>query len=155
MNETASSGAALVGINHIALEVGEIDTALKWYGTLFEFDLRSRSETKAFIDMGDQFLALATTEGASDRVDRERHVGLVVADADVLAERIEQNDVEPLDVPGLEIRDPWGNRLQIVEYGDIQFTKADHILDGMGLAELEKSDAAIDELREKGMAPSS
>ena len=154
MSEIASSGAELVGMNHVALEVGAIETALEWYGSLFDFDLRSRAETKAFIDMGDQFLALATTQGASERIDRERHVGLVVADADVMAERIEHNEVETLDVPGLEIRDPWGNRLQIVEYADIQFTKADHILEGMGLAELEKSDAAIEELADKGMRPS-
>lgn len=153
MGESSSSGAKLVGMNHVALEVGDIDKALEWYRSLFEFELRSRSETKAFIDMGDQFIALAETEGASGEIDAARHVGLVVVDAEEVKERIAHNDIEELSVPGLEIRDPWGNRLQIVEYGEIQFTKADHVLAGMGLSGLGKSASAIEELEEKGMAP--
>ncbi len=153
MGESAPPGGKLVGMNHIALEVGDIETALEWYRSLFDFDLRSRSETKAFIDMGDQFIALASTDGASDEIDDARHVGLVVVDAETVAERIARHDVEELSVPGLEVRDPWGNRLQIVEYGEIQFTKADHVLTGMGLSSLSKTDEAIEELSAKGMAP--
>lgn len=153
MGEPSPPGAKLVGMNHVALEVGDIDTALEWYRSLFEFELRSRSETKAFIDMGDQFIALAETAGASEEIDDARHVGLVVVDAEAVKERIAHNDIEELSVPGLEIRDPWGNRLQMVEYGEIQFTKADHVLDGMDLTDLGKTKSAIAELEEKGMAP--
>lgn len=153
MPPSETDGARLVGMNHVALEVGDIDDALEWYRTLFAFELRSRSSDKAFLDMGDQFIAMAETRTASEGVDNERHLGLVVVDADVVRERIAEHDVEELGGPGLEIRDPWGNRLQIVEYGEIQFTKADHVLGGMDLANLEKSASAIEELTAKGMAP--
>ncbi|RQH01482.1 VOC family protein [Natrarchaeobius oligotrophus] len=142
----------LVGTNHVALEVGDVDAALEFYGSLFAFDLRGRSETKAFVDMGDQFVALAETDGAGETVDDARHVGLVVDDASVAEDRLETVDVDRLDVPGLEFRDPWGNRIQLVEYREIQFTKADHVRSGMGL-DLEKSEVALDELAEKGLAP--
>ena len=153
MSDADPDRARLVGINHVALEVGDVDDALDFYGSLFEFDLRSRSETKAFVDMGDQFIALAATDEAGERRDEVRHFGLVVDDADRVAERLEKLDIDRLDVPGLEFRDPWGNRVQIVDYAEIQFTKADHVLEGMGLAALEKTDDALAELEEKGLAP--
>ncbi|ADB59355.1 Glyoxalase/bleomycin resistance protein/dioxygenase [Haloterrigena turkmenica DSM 5511] len=153
--ESSSDRARLVGINHVALEVGDIDDALEFYGSLFEFDLRSRSETTAFLDMGDQFVALAQTDAAGEKTDDARHFGLVVDDADRVAERLESLDIDRLDVPGLEFHDPWGNRFQIVDYEEIQFTKADHVLEGMGLAGLEKTDDALRELDEKGLAPDS
>ena len=143
--------ARLVGINHVALEVGDIDDALAFYESLFAFDLRSRSDTKAFLDMGDQFVALAATDEATETVDDARHFGLVVDDTEPVERRLEALEIETLDVPGLEFRDPWGNRVQLVEYGAIQFTKADHVLEGMGL-DLEKNEEALEELAEKGLA---
>ena len=147
--------ARLVGINHVACEVGDVDEALDVYESLFEFDLRSRSETTAFIDAGDQFIALAETDDAGETTVDARHFGLVVDDADAVAERLEGLDIDRLDAPGLEFRDPWGNRVQVVDYAEIQFTKADHVLEGMGLADLEKTDDALRELDEKGLAPDS
>ncbi|TYT63885.1 VOC family protein [Natrialba swarupiae] len=141
----------LVGINHVALEVADLEAALEFYESIFAFEERGRSETKAFVDMGDQFIALAETEG--DGIDDARHFGLVVDDADRVERRLEQLGIDRLDAPGLEFRDPWGNRVQIVDYAEIQFTKADHVLPGMGLEECEKTAAAIDELEEKGMGP--
>ncbi|ELY61461.1 glyoxalase/bleomycin resistance protein/dioxygenase [Natronococcus amylolyticus DSM 10524] len=151
MTDAETERPSLVGINHVALEVGDIDDALEFYEDLFAFELRSRSDSKAFLDMGDQFIALAESDD-TDR-DGQRHFGLVVDDADAAERRLEDCVVERLDVPGLEFHDPWGNRVQLVDYSEIQFTKADHVLEGMGLDELEKTDGAIAELEEKGLAP--
>jgi catechol 2,3-dioxygenase-like lactoylglutathione lyase family enzyme len=142
--------ARLVGINHIALEVGDIDEALAWYGQFFEFELRGRSGSQmAFIDMGDQFIAL------SRRGEREpdvaRHFGLVVDDKEAARSALVAAGVRVTSPPGLDFHDPWGNQVQVVDYRDIQFTKAPEILRGMGL-ELEKSDRAKAELRDKGLA---
>ncbi|WP_137287974.1 VOC family protein [Natronorubrum halophilum] len=147
--------ARLVGINHVACEVGDIDAALEFYKSLFAFDLRSRSDTHAFLDMGDQFIALAETDAAGDEIDDARHFGLVVDDTDRVFERLETLEIDRLDEPGLEIRDPWGNRVQIVDYAEIQFAKADHVLEGMGLGDLDKTDDALAELAAKGIAPDS
>ena len=154
---TGAERARLVGMNHVALEVGDVDAAVDVYGELFSFELRGRTDSKAFLDMGDQFLALAETATAGSN-DEARHFGLVVDDADLVERRLEEiamdaTRFEVLDTAGLDLRDPWGNRVQIVEYGEIQFTKADHVLAGMDLEELEKSSSAIEELAEKGMAP--
>lgn len=147
--------ARLVGINHVALEVGDIDAALEWYGQLFEFELRGRSSTGAFIDMGDQFIALSETDTASVASDRVRHFGLVVDDLQAIKNRLEDSDIEPISARGKDIRDPWGNRLQLVEYAEIQFTKVDHVLDEMDIEanKLQKTESALAELDEKGMAP--
>ncbi|SDK46341.1 VOC family protein [Natronorubrum texcoconense] len=158
MSETDDSRddrARLVGTNHVALEVGDIDDALEFYRSLFAFDLRGRSNTKAFIDMGDQFIALAETDAAGETADDARHFGLVVDDAGRVERRLAELEIDRLDVPGLEFHDPWGNRFQIVDYEEIQFTKADHVLDGMGLDNLEKSEDALEELSEKGLGPDS
>jgi len=134
-------------MNHIAIEVGSLDEALEFYGSLFDLELRSRIRGMAFIDMGDQFLALA--ERTTREPDGARHFGLVVDDqASVLAAA---RDAGVEIFGGNSFRDPWGNHVQIVEYGDIQFTKAPEILRGMGL-ELEKSESALAELRDKGLA---
>jgi len=143
--------ARLVGTNHVALEVGDIDEALSFYESVFGFDLRGRGERKAFLDMGDQFLALSETDAGYH--DEGRHVGIVVDDPSLVEARLADLGIDPLDTNGFDFRDPWGNRLQIVAYGEIQFTKADHVLEGMGLSDLEKSEGAIEELSEKGMAP--
>jgi len=138
----------LVGINHVALEVGDIEQALAFYGKIFEFTLRGRLSRMAFIDMGDQFIALA--EGRTQPPDRHRHFGLVVDDQKRALEAARQAGA---DVRGNDFLDPWGNNFQVVDYRDVQFTKADHILRGMGLEELDKSKQALAELRAKGLAP--
>jgi catechol 2,3-dioxygenase-like lactoylglutathione lyase family enzyme len=141
----------LVGINHVALEVGSIDEALEWYGRFFEFELRGRGGGMAFIDMGDQFIALAAV--SSPHRDAERHFGLVVDDKNAVRAALEEAGVSLTRPPNLSFRDPWGNHVQVVDYRDIQFTKAPFVLDGMGLAGLEKSEAALAELKDKGFAP--
>lgn len=155
MSDSTPTRARLVGINHVGLEVGDIDDALEFYGSVFDFELRSRLESKAFLDMGDQFLGLAETESAADEVDTHRHFGLVVDDPDLVARRLGELDVELPSTSGPGFCDPWGNRIQIVAYEDIQFTKAEHIREAMGLGGLVKTESAIAELAEKGMAPKS
>ena len=147
----AARKAKVIGFNHIALEVGDIDEALAFYSRLFDFKLRSRTESAAFIDLGDQFLALQ--KGRRQTPDDDRHVGLVVDDKQAVRDTLAAAGIEPLAGPFLDFRDPWGNRVEIVGYENIQFTKASHILRGMGLAHLAKSESAIEELRAKGMAP--
>ena len=143
--------ARAVGINHVALEVGDLDAALDFYGRIFELSLRGRSANMAFIDMGDQFIALSgkRTQGP----DQQRHFGLVVDDRDAVRRRLAEMDVEILPGGGLDFLDPWGNRVQIVAYGNIQFTKAPQVLRAMGLDGLEKSERARRELADKGIAP--
>jgi lactoylglutathione lyase len=147
--EQQSGKARLVGINHVALEVGDIDEALAFWGRLFEVTLRGRSATMAFIDMGDQFIALST--GRNEIQDRDRHFGLVVDDRAPLRRALEAMGVEILPGRGLDFLDPWGNRIQVVDYPDIQFTKAAQVLDAMGLGHLDKTPAALDELARKGI----
>ena len=141
--------ARIVGINHVALEVGNIEEALSFYGQAFDYSLRGRGEKMAFIDMGDQFIALF--EGHGQHSDAGRHFGLVVDDKEKVRQQLQNAGVELLPGRGVEFRDPWGNRVQIVEYANIQFTKHPAVLDGMGCAELRKSPAALDELAKKGM----
>ncbi len=143
--------ARVVGFNHVALEIGDIDEALAFYGCLFEFELRARSGTSAFIDLGDQFLALQT--GRTQPADDGRHFGLVVDDKDAVRKALADAGVEVLPGPFLDFLDPWGNRIEIVGYENIQFTKAPNVLRGMRLAHLSKSEKAIKELTDKGMAP--
>lgn len=142
--------ARLVGFNHIALEVGDLEEALDFYGRIFEFELRGHGPRMAFIDAGDQFLALS--EGRTQPPDEHRHFGLVVDDKKAVRRALRQAGVEILPGRGLDFRDPWGNRWQVVEYGEVQFTKAPHVLSGMGLKDLEKTEEALEELRRKGLA---
>lgn len=143
--------ARAIGINHVALEVGDIEAALAFYGAIFDFTLRGRGERMAFIDLGDQFIALS--EGRSQPRDDHRHFGLVVDDRSGVRAALEAAGAEILPGRGLDFRDPWGNRIQVVEYRDIQFTKAPHVLHGMGLGDLDKTEDARRQLREKGLAP--
>jgi lactoylglutathione lyase len=138
----------LVGINHVALEVGDIEEALSFYGRFFEIHLRGVVPGMAFLDLGDQFLALS--EGREQAPDAHRHFGLVVDDKEAVRQELETAGVEVLPGRGLDFLDPWGNRIEIVDYRDIQFTKADSVLAGMGL-ELEKRAAAVEQLQEKGL----
>ena len=145
MNEKAR----IIGVNHVALEVGNIDEALSFYGRAFEYSLRGRSEKMAFIDMGDQFIALF--EGQGTHFDGGRHFGLVVDDKEKVRRQLQDAGVKLLPGRGVEFRDPWGNRVQIVEYGNIQFAKHPAVLNGMGCGDLRKSAGALDELAKKGM----
>jgi lactoylglutathione lyase len=143
--------ARAVGFNHVALEVGDIDEALAFYARLFDFELRSRSKTSAFIDLGDQFLALQ--KGRTQAADDGRHFGLVVDDKDAVRRALAEAGVDPLPGQFLDFLDPWGNRVEIVSYENIQFTNAPNVLRGMGLPHLPKNQKAIEELSGKGMAP--
>jgi catechol 2,3-dioxygenase-like lactoylglutathione lyase family enzyme len=143
--------ARAIGFNHVALEVGDIDEALAFYGRLFDFELRSRSKTSAFIDLGDQFLALQ--KGRTQPADDGRHFGLVVDDKEAVRRTLAEAGVETLPGQFLDFLDPWGNRLEIVSYENVQFTKAPNVLRGMGLSHLPKNQKAIEELSAKGMAP--
>jgi lactoylglutathione lyase len=143
--------ARAIGFNHVALEVGDIEAALAFYGRLFAFELRDKDATSAFIDLGDQFLALQ--KGRKQSADDGRHFGLVVDNKDAVRQALADAGIETLPGPFLDFLDPWGNRIEIVGYENIQFTKAPNVLRGMGLGHLSKSETAIKELTDKGMAP--
>ena len=141
--------ARVMGINHVVLEVDDLDAALAFYGAVFEFELRGRGETNAFIDMGDQFIQLTLNSVGSP--DAKRHFGLVVDDRSTVRAALEELGAEMIG-NRLNFRDPWGNRVEVVPYDDIQFTKAEPILRGMGLDGLEKTASAKQELAKKGLA---
>jgi len=141
--------ARLVGINHVALEVGDLEEALSFYGEIFEIGLRGREPGMAFIEIGDQFIALS--EGHDGPPDSARHFGLVVDDKEAVRAVLREAGVEVPVGRRLNFRDPWGNLVQIVEYADVQFTKAPAVLRGMGLDGLEKTPAALRELSDKGL----
>jgi catechol 2,3-dioxygenase-like lactoylglutathione lyase family enzyme len=141
----------LVGINHVAIEVADIDEALAWYGRIFDFKLRGKGERNAFIDMGDQFINITkVADYQQDGVER-RHIGFVVDDRSRIIELAKEAGARMVEGPFLDFLDPWGNRLEIIEYSNIQYTKAPHIMRGMGL-DLDKNANARKELADKGMA---
>jgi lactoylglutathione lyase len=142
--------ARLVGLNHVALEVGSVEEALEFYGRFFELELRGRSGRMAFVDIGDQFVALS--EGRRQGPDDHRHFGLVVDSKDTARASLVEAGVDVTPAPHLRFQDPWGNNVEVVEYADVQFTKAPGILSGMGLERLGKSEQALEELRRKGLA---
>ncbi len=148
---TANAKARAVGINHVALEVGDIDEALEFYGQFLEFKLRGKHDTMAFIDLGDQFIALQ--KGRKQPFDDGRHFGLVVDNKAAVRNVLEKLGIELLSERFIDFHDPWGNRIEIVGYEGIQFTKAENVLKGMGLDGLGKSEKAINELTDKGMDP--
>jgi catechol 2,3-dioxygenase-like lactoylglutathione lyase family enzyme len=139
----------LVGINHVALEVGNVDEALEWYGRIFDLELRGHAPGMAFVEMGDQFIALS--QGRTQPPDSHRHFGLVVDDKAATRAALEAAGADILPGRGLDFRDPWGNHVQVVAYEDVQFSKTPEVMRGMGL-ELPKSDSALAELRKKGLA---
>jgi predicted enzyme related to lactoylglutathione lyase len=140
----------LVGINHIALEVSNIDDALDFYGKIFDFTLRGKRPGNAFVELGDQFINFMQTPTPHE--DRRRHFGLVVDDRSSVRARVETAGGKLLPGPFLDFLDPWGNRVEVVEYGDIQFTKAPHVMRAMGF-DLNKTEKALRELADKNMAP--
>ena len=147
---TESARPRILGFNHIALEVGDIEEALAFYGRLFKFELRGKSDTMAFIDLGDQFLALQ--KGRNQSADDGRHFGLVVDDKEAARRALQDAGVSTIDGRFLDFHDPWGNRIEIVGYDNIQFTKAPNVLRGMSLTHLSKNQSAMTELAKKGMA---
>lgn len=152
MVETAlvSAKAKLVGINHVALEVGNLDEALTFYGDLFGFELRGRIGSKmAFLDAGDQFIALSAPRRQA--ADDSRHFGLVVDNADAVRRALARLGVKVLPGRGLDFLDPWGNRIEVVQYDEIQFTKTETVMDKLGLERLGKTPDAEVEMRDKGL----
>jgi lactoylglutathione lyase len=144
--------AKLVGINHIALEVSDLDAALELYGRLFHYDMRGRVRKMAFIDMGDQFIAVA--EGRTQDPDGGRHFGLVVDDVDAARAAVEREGLEVLGRrrgQSFDFRDPWGNRFQVVGYRNIQFERTAGVRRKLGIEGVEKTDAAKDEIAERGL----
>jgi lactoylglutathione lyase len=140
----------LVGINHVALEVGDVDEALDWYGRIFRFELRGRAgRSMAFVDMGDQFLALSAPRRQAK--DEHRHFGLVVDDRDAVRRALDEAEAEIVPTQGLRFLDPWGNSVEVVQYDEVQFSKTEAVLGGMGLGDLGKTEAAREELRRKGL----
>tara|TARA_B100000315_G_scaffold248291_1_gene278009 strand:+ start:3943 stop:4380 length:438 start_codon:yes stop_codon:yes gene_type:complete len=140
--------AKALGINHIVLEVGDVEAALEFYGKIFDFSLRGKGETNAFIDLGDQFIQLSLNDVPAP--DDKRHFGLVVDNRESIGATLEEMGVEVLE-RGLNFRDPWGNRIEVVPYDDIQFTKAPNVLRGLGLEDLSKTADALEQLEKKGM----
>ena len=141
----------LVGINHVAIEVGNIDEALDWYARIFDFTLRGKGERNAFIDMGDQFINMTLVKDYTAAGEEKRHIGFVVDDRSQIIELAKAAGARFVEGPFLDFLDPWGNRLEIIEYSNIQFSKAPGVMRGMGLA-LDKNDKAKKELADKGMA---
>jgi lactoylglutathione lyase len=143
--------ARLVGINHVALEVGDLDAALDLYGRLFAFGMRGRLRKMAFLDMGDQFLAVA--EGRSQAADDDRHFGLVVDDVDAAREAVRREGLKVLGGRGqsFDFRDPWGNRFQVVGYRNIQFERTDGVRRKLGIDGVEKTESAKGEIAERGL----
>ena len=140
-----------VGINHVALEVGDVDAALAWYGRIFALELRGRvGDRMAFVDLGDQFLALSAPR--TQPADDDRHLGLVVDDRAAVRAALAEAGVDVLPGRGLLFRDPWGNSVEVVQYDEVQFSKTDAVLRGMGVPDLGKTETALAELREKGLA---
>ena len=149
MTGSTARRARAVGINHVGLEVGDIDEALAFYGALFDFTLRGRSERHAFIDMGDQFINLSAPR--TQPADDARHLGFVVDDPEAAKAAVRAQGVELIGARGNNFRDPWGNRIEIVGYAGIQFSKTGPVLRGMGLAGLEKTETARRELEDRGL----
>ena len=150
MSDKSEKKARALGINHVVLEVGDLEAALEFYGAIFDFKLRGKSDHNAFIDLGDQFVQLSL--GKSQGPDDKRHFGFVVDDREPVRRALEKLGLTSIN-ERLNFRDPWGNRIEVVPYEDIQFTKASHILKGMNVGALKKTPNAIEELKKKGMAP--
>ncbi|HNO74736.1 MAG TPA: VOC family protein [Nitrosomonas mobilis] len=143
--------ANAVGINHVALEVGEIEEAIKFYSDFLNFEVHEKNEMQASIYFGDQFINLIKNDNR--QADQKRHVGIAVDNKELVRQTLEHMDVKFLSGSFLDFLDPWGNRIEITTYSKIQYTKADHVLRGMGLGHLKKTEEALAELNAKGLGP--
>jgi lactoylglutathione lyase len=143
--------AKLIGVNHVALAVGDVEAALELYGRMFTFELRGRAPGAAFIDMGDQFIALMG--GREQPPDDERHFGLVVDDVEVVRAAVQREGLTILNpgARGLDFLDPWGNHFQVVAYGAIQFERSPGVKRKLGIEQLAKTDAAQREISSRGL----
>ena len=142
--------ARAIGINHVALEVSDVDEALAWYSRFLDFELRGKRPTMAWIDLGDQFIALSS--GRRQGPDEGRHLGLVVDDKEGVRAALAQAGVDVGSSAGLRFEDPWGNSIEIVDYRDVQFSKTAPILNALVPEGLHKTEAALAELARKGLA---
>ena len=136
-----------VGINHVALEVDDVDRAVAFYSRLFDLRGVERAYGGAFLDLGDQFIALFPPGAGEDR-----HFGLVVDDKERARRVLAAEGVDVLPGPRLDFRDPFGNRVQVVQYDQIQFLKTPQVLRALGLPTLGKTNSAQEELRSNGLA---
>ncbi len=152
MGDSNSARARAVGINHVAIEVGDIGKALEFYGKLLEFTVEEQTPEMAIVYFGDQFINFI--RNFDRKPDAMRHFGIAVDDKPLARRTLAAMSVQLIDSRFLDFLDPWGNRVEITTYANIQYTKADHVLRGMGLGHLKKTDEALAELRAKGMAPS-
>jgi catechol-2,3-dioxygenase len=143
--------ATAIGINHVALEVGDIGAALEFYGRFLNFEITAQSESAAFIYFGDQFINFA--KGRTQATDQQRHFGIAVDDKELARTTLESMGVTFLDSRFLDFLDPWGNRVEITTYANIQFSKSNDVLHAMGMAHVEKTDSAKQELARRGMGP--
>jgi lactoylglutathione lyase len=142
--------ARAIGINHVALEVDDVGAALDWYGRFLDFELRGKRPTMAWIDLGDQFLALSSPRTQGE--DGGRHFGLVVDDKEAMRAALSDAGVDVAPGGGLRFTDPWGNQVEIVDYRDVQFSKTPAVLAKLAPEGLEKSASAREELARKGLA---
>jgi lactoylglutathione lyase len=144
--------ARLIGINHVAVEVGDVAAALDLYDRLFTFTLRGRGRRMAFVDMGDQFLAIA--QPRSQPPDDDRHFGLVVDDVSAAREAVKREGLTLVADSGrsFDFRDPWGNRFQVVGYGDIQFERTEGVRRKLEIDGLEKTEDARRQIAERDLA---
>jgi len=142
--------ARLIGINHVALEVGDVEAALALYGRLFDFELRGRAGRMAFVDLGDQFLALMP--GRSQPPDEGRHFGLVVDDKEAVRAAVAAEGLTTVGrPPALEFLDPWGNRYEIVAYSEVKFERTPGVKRKLGVEALEKTERARAEIVQRGL----
>jgi len=146
---TIPTKATAIGINHIALEVGNIAEALAFYGSFLNFTITSQSEDAAFIYFGDQFINFS--KGRTQTPDEKRHFGIAVDDKELVRNTLTKMDVALLGGRFLDFLDPWGNRIEITTYTNIMFSKPTAILRGMGMDHLQKTDEALSELDKHGL----
>ena len=147
MDVTNEKKARALGINHVVLEVDDLDKAVEFYGAIFEFKLRGKSDHNAFIDLGDQFIQLSL--GKAQGPDDKRHFGFVVDEREPVRRALEKLGIKSIN-ERLNFRDPWGNRIEVVSYDDIQFTKAAHVLKGMGIETIAENSQRGRGAQEKG-----
>ncbi len=151
MQQSPSLKAHAVGINHVAIEVGDVGKAIEFYGRFLDFEVDEQNDEMAIVYFGDQFINFI--RNPDRKPDQMRHFGIAVDDKALAKRALEAMGVKFLPSRFLDFHDPWGNRVELTTYTNIQYTKADHVLRGMGLGYLKKSDEALKELQAKGMAP--
>lgn len=146
---TIPTKATAIGINHVALEVGNIAEALAFYGSFLNFTITSQSENAAFIYFGDQFINFA--KGRTQAPDEKRHFGIAVDDKELVRDTLIEMGVALLGGRFLDFLDPWGNRVEITTYTNIMFSKSTAVLRGMDMDHLQKTDESLAELDKHGL----